>query len=278
MAVLTGRVYVPAPNPLVPRSGLFQVATGPLDLPVHARIGGLEWWTSTCDLPACYEVECQADHNTKTLTGALTTITGNPFVVYSSKQCSPVGLTDPDLKKYLYDKLVAGEQATVESTFSTQACGQAPGLSNNAAVVTLAGTLDLTAAISAAEAWLYARYGLPGVLHIPAVLGAYLSYMHLIEKDSRGIWRTAMGTAVSIGNYAGNAPGGAAPAAGTSWIYITGEVAVYRTSDSALFATTRAETLTRTTNVINAVMEREYVVSFDCHVAGQLVDITGVVA
>lgn len=282
MASVTGPVYVPAPNPVIARPGLFQVATGPLALPEKARIGGLQYQLSVCDLPLCYEVECQATHNTKTLTGSVDTVQGNPFVVYSSVLCTPVGMDDPQLRTYLFNQLVAGEQATVENVFSLQSCAQSPGLSNNAAVVNVTPTpgtaIDIVAAIGVLESAFYAANGMPGTIHVPAILGAYLAYDHLLEKDARGIWRTNMGSAVSIGNYAGRTPAGAAPTAGETWVYMTGQVAIWRTPDSDLFATTRAETLNRSTNQITAVMEREYVVTFDCLVLGVQVDITGVVA
>jgi hypothetical protein len=282
MASLTGRVYVPWPNALVPRPGLFQVATGPLDLPVRGRIGGLQYETGTCAIPDCYEVECQATHNSKSLDNLKTTVTADPFVVYSSLLCAPVGLTDQRVHDFLYQQLAGGEQAVVESTFSQQACAQAPGLANNAAVVNLTPTpgtpVDPVKAVSLLENWLYARYGLPGVLHIPAALDAYFDFLHLGCEDSRGNWHTRMGTKMSFGNYAGLTPAGAAPAAGETFMYITGQVAIWRTGDADLFVTSIADTLNRTTNQVTAVMEREYVVSFDCFVAAVETKLTGVVA
>lgn len=282
MASLTGPVYVPEPtSPAIRRYGLFQVAKGPLDLPQHARIGGLEYQTATCALPDCYEVLCQSSgsRGTKSFDGGPTTITPLPFIVFSSLTCTPVGLTDDLLRQYLFERLVAGEQATVENVFSLQSCGQFPGLSNNAAVVDPSGGVtqaDVMLAFSTLENWLYARYGLPGVLHVPAVFGALLQNFYLVEKDAQGIWRTAMGTAVSIGNYAGDTPAGAPPAAGKSWIYITGQTTVWRTPDSDLFVTRVRDVLNRGTNQLTAVMEREYVASFDCFVAGVETAITGV--
>lgn len=280
MGVVSGRVYVPWPNALVPRPGLFQVATGPLDLPTHARIGGLQYETSTCAFPSCYTVNCLSSHGSKTLTNQRSLILGDPFLVYSSIDCAPVGLTDERLHSFLYEELVAAEQAVVERTFSTQACEQAPGLANNAGVVTLtSGTaVDPVKAVSLLEDWLYARYGLPGVLHVPAALTSYFDFLWLGDQDNRGAWKTRMGTAISYGNYAGATPAGVAPAAGETWLYITGQVAVWRTPDSDLFYTTIAEVLNRTNNQLTAVMEREYVVTFDCFIAAVQTKLTGVVA
>lgn len=271
MASLTGPVYVPAPNPVVPRYGLFQVATGPLDLPVNARSGGLQYEVATCNLPLCYEVECFDSHNVKTLTNTPTTVVGNPFVVYSAIQCSPVGLAnwgESRLKGFLYEQLRAGEQATVERTFSTSACAQSPGLANNVpAAVNLGTAVDIIRGVAILEDWLYARYGLPGVIHAPALSAAYFNNAMVVEKDSRGIWRTGMTTAVSFGDYAGVGPTGQVPGAGTTWLYITGETAVWRTADSDLFTAPLGQLLNRTANVVTAVMEREYVVTYDCFLA-----------
>jgi hypothetical protein len=272
MASITGPVYVPAPNPIVPRYGLFQVATGPLDLPINARIGGLQYEISTCNLPLGYEVECQVDHNSKVLTNGINTIVGNPFIVYSAVQCDTVGLVNwgPDrVKKFLYDQLVAGEQATVESIFSNQAQGESPGLGGNPAVVNLGNAAGPVRAIGMLESWLYARYGLPGVIHAPMLAAPYFSGSHGVEKDrsAAGIWRTDVGTAVSFGNYAGTGPTGQVPVAGDVWVYITGQVAIWRTPDSDLFVPDMGQVINRTTNVITTVMEREYVITFDCYVA-----------
>src|SRR3954470_5001276 len=94
MASLTGPFYVPPPNVTVPRYGIFNVATGPMDLPVNARSGGLQYEISTCTLPLEYEVECQDSHNTKVISSGTTTVTRAPFVVYSAIQCSTVGLVN----------------------------------------------------------------------------------------------------------------------------------------------------------------------------------------
>lgn len=278
MASLTGPVYVSAPNPVVRRPGLFDAATGPLDLPEHARLGGLNYQTAVCELPDCYEVLCQTSgsRGTKSFDTGPSTITGLPFIVYSEIECSPVGMSDEQLQRYLFDRLSAGEQATVENVFSLQACGQAPGLSNNASVVTVTtGTaIDPVAALSRLEVQLASSYGLPGIIHVPIALGAYFAYLHLVQKQGN-VWYTHVGNKVVFGNYAGNSPAGAAPAAGEVWMYATGQVAIWR--DSEVFTTDRAMTLTRTTNVVTAVMERTYVVGFDCVVAGAQTDATGVV-
>ena len=269
MASLTGPVYVPAPNPVVPRYGLFRVATGPLDLPMHARIGGLQYEIAVCDLPNCYEVQCQDDLQEKDITNGPTIQEGLPFVVYSAINCSPVGLAnwgEERVRGWLFDQLRAGEQATVERTFSLSGCGMSPGLTGGPGVVTLPPTTDVTRGIAALEGWLYSRYGLPGVIHVPASAASFVCNW-LLTKDPRGIWRTNMETAVSFGDYAGIGPTGQAPTDTTTWLYITGQIAIWRTPDNELFKPPMGQIINRSTNVMTIIMEREYVVSYDCYVA-----------
>jgi len=265
VAVTTGPVYIETPpTPAVPRYGLFTVATGPLDLPVHARNGGLQYQVATCELPDGYAVACTPA--TKTFDAGPATITGNPFVVLSTFTCGTVGMTEERARELVVARLKAGEQAAVEAIFSAQANGQSPGLSNNAAVVTLAAATTIPAAISALEDWLYSRYGLPGVIHAPASVGAWMMDHTQMIKDGQ-IWRTPLGTAVSFGNYAGTSAVGAAPAANHEFLYITGQVAVWRTPDSEIFVSPYGQTINRSTNQMFMVAEREYVVTFDCFVA-----------
>src|SRR5262245_17716730 len=121
MAVLTGRETLSqTPNPLAVRPGLFDAAVGPLPLSVHARIGGNQYQTGVCGDLEGYSVLCQTDggRGTKTFDDSPSTVTGDPFVVYSSISCSPVGMTDQQLQQYLDQQLRAQEQAKVESIFS----------------------------------------------------------------------------------------------------------------------------------------------------------------
>jgi hypothetical protein len=270
MAVLTGPVYVPAPNPVVPRYGIFNVATGPLDLPVPARQGGLNYQLSTCTLPNGYEVECKTDLGEKDFSGTVTTVTGSPFIIYSAVDCSPVGLAnwgEEKVRQYLYQQLAAGEQATLERVFSENTFGVGTSLSGNASVVNLGSANGIVRGTAMLEQWLYERYGLPGVIHSPMFAAPYFSGSHIAYKDNDGVWKTDVTTKISFGNYAGEGPTGQVSATGSTWLYITGQVAIWRTPDSQLFNPPLGQIINRSTNLIQIVMEREYVITFDCWIA-----------
>ena len=108
------------------------------------------------------------------------------------------------------------------------------------------------------------QYGPPGILHVAIPVLNALKEAHVVEKDSSGRWVTPMGTVVSAGCYANNDPAGAAPADGVFWMYLTGQTAIWRTSDAELQVAPVEGSLDRTTNQYLMMAEREYVVSYDC--------------
>jgi hypothetical protein len=277
MAIFTGPVFVPNPVPIVDRYGLFAVATGPLTLPTIARGGGIQYETGTCVLPRGLEVDCGPADPAKVIESTPDVIVGTPFIVYSELTCGAVGLTQDRARMFLMERLKAGEQAVVENVFSTQAFGQSPGLSNNANVVTVtAVTEGITASVAALEEAFYSVYGLTGTLHVPHHLGARLQQGGALRWDN-GRWRTAAGSLVSIGNYEGDQPDGSAAAAGTSWLYMTGQVTVWRTPDSEVFIPPYEASIDRATNQVSMVAEREYVIAFDCAVFGTAVTLNPII-
>lgn len=276
MAIFTGPVFVPNPVPIVDRYGLFTVATGPLTLPPIARGGGIQYETGTCVLPRGLEVECGPSDPAKVIESTPDVIVGTPFIVYSELTCGAVGLTNDRARTFLMERLKAGEQAVVETVFSTQAVGQSPGLSNNPDVVTVtAVTTGVTDSVGVLEAAFYNFYGMTGTLHVPHQLAQRLYQGGGLRWDN-GRWRTAAGSLVSFGRYTGLTPAGTAPAAGTLWIYMTGPVTIWRTPDSEVFIPPYENSINRTTNQVSMVAEREYVITIDCAVFGTAVTITGI--
>jgi hypothetical protein len=273
MAVTTAPILLPAdPNPNQQRYGLFNAANGPLDLPVHARNGGLQYTTNVCTLPGGYAVNCTPGGVAKTFTDGLSTITGNPFVVIAETLCGTIGYSEAEWNQFAFQKLQAGEQAIVELIFSGGTFGAAPSLTNNTPNATLLTAATSTAqAIGRLEGWLYGLYGPAGIIHIPITDASYVLIDGVVYKDG-GVWRTKNGTAVSFGNYANLGVAGAAPAAGHSFWYITGQMSIWRTPDSEVFISPWDRSITLTTNQLRMYAEREYVVAYDCRVAA--VDIT----
>lgn len=270
MAALIPPWYIQNPFSDESRPGLFDVAVGPLDLPVKAREGGIEYETSICTVPYGYEVLCQTDSGSgapvaKTFNDTTSTIVSKPFVVVASTVCGTIGRSEEQSTRMVLDKLHAGEQLVVERIFSESTFGEDPGLANNPNAATLPPAGSVNQAISELEAWLYAQYGPRGILHMPISTATYAISNYHLRWDNG--WYTAAGTRVSFGNYAGTLPDGSPPTGDTT-IYITGQMAVWRTPDSEIQLSPYDASVDKVTNQVRRFAEREYVLSFDCYVAG----------
>jgi hypothetical protein len=274
MVAIIPAPLVAKPTPEFPlRYGLFQAAIGPLPFPdIHMRGGGLKYWETMCGGGTGYEIECIDALDTKVFNSAgLNVVTGVPFVVRSNFTCSPVGLSDAELDDLARQKFHSVEQATVESIFDSGDFAQAPALANNPAVVNLSAVspnaVTPVDVISILERAMYctSQYGPPAYLHMPIPVFNRLKQEHLIEFDGLR-WRTPMGSVISAGCYAGLTPAGAAPAEGTFWVYATGQTVVWRTGDGEEFVAPVEAALNRTTNQYTGLVEREYVVTFECAV------------
>ena len=270
MASLTGPVTVAGPTTR-DRYGIFNVAERET-LPEHAAIGGVQWITGNCGTSVGYEVECASTLDVKTFPSVGSFDVALPFIVYAGRLCGPVGFTEEEQQALVVSKLKASEQSVVENVFSRQLFAQAPGLSNNAAVVTVpTAPTNFADAIGLLEAAFYAAYGQQGVIHAPIRAGEHMISQHLLVPDSEHplpgnsrVWRTASGSAVSIGNYAGNSPLDVAPVAGHQWIYMTSPVKIWSQPDSEIFVAPIEGALNRTTNQETWLAERFYVVGFEC--------------
>lgn len=283
MTVLTGADPIFRPGPITQRYGLFQaVPVNPEVTPLdgsagttwrpHWADGGLVIDDELCDDPNPYTVACTADLAAKTFT-TTNSVPGTPFVVYAGIVCGSVGYSEAEFQAKVTNRLLAGEQGVVEAVFSRQLNGQSRGLANatpNATTITATSTTGghlVADQVGALEEALYSTYGPRGVLHVPFQYGERMKAENIIEPDGNvfagsGVWRTALGTAVSIGNYEGYSPAGVAPVAGHTWIYITGQAWVWRNPD--VFVSTLQGSLNQTTNQVTFLAEREYIVTYEC--------------
>lgn len=280
MAIVTAPELVSKPTPSAPlRYGLFQAAVGPLDLPVHARNGGLQYIHTMCGEGFGYEIECLLNQNSKAAAfeSGVETVLGAPFMVFATVTCPAVGFNEAERVELVMQRLKSVEQSVVEEIFSTGTFGQDPSLlaADGITTVTGGGTTSVEV-VSELERAMYcgfggvaSNYGVPAYLHMPIPVFNDLRSEHLIEFDGTR-WRTPMGSVVSTGCYAGNDPDGVAAADGVFWIYITGQTTVWRSSDEFVAEHVRAMvsnggSFNRTTNEMLLLAEREYVVTYECN-------------
>lgn len=197
-----------------------------------------------------------------------------PFTVYAEFECSPVGI--PEAESIASDALDRVEQQQVEAAFWTGAAGgQAvvfPHLAANTEVVdgdivlqpvattAVTGT-DVAHTLGVLEQELTDCYAGQGLIHVPRTALPTLAAWNLI-REVDGLLYTPAGNLIVVGGgYTGTGPDGAAPAAGTTWIYATGAAWGYR---SDVYVSRLRDSLDRSSNTIRMLAERTYVLGFEC--------------
>jgi hypothetical protein len=211
----------------------------------------------------------------------------SPFTVYAGFSCSPVGT--PDLEQLADAALLRTEGWQVERAFWTgQAGGQDvvhPHLAEDSAValanfwpggnqllLSTAATVvsggNPAVAVGNLEQALADCYRAQGVIHAPVSALATLAANRLVERQGSRLVTAAGNTVVVGAGYPGTSPAGAAPAAGTTWLYATGRPFIYR---GAPRASTVPDSLNRAENTVLMLAERSYLLGWDCcHLAAPL--------
>lgn len=273
------------------------------DAAQHPDPGGPHWqqgitWEEWCGGGSTVMDECIAVTGTGGSPAAQTTMTSNvtqvnrgatSFTVYAEFDCSPVG---QDLERNQAEEaLLRTEAYQVSRAFWTGQAGATAGgavttvwphLAANAVLddpqgirlQTAAGPMitggdDVAVVLGALEAQLATCYGGVGVIHVPYTALPSLAARMLVKPDDSGALRTLAGNRVVAGQgYTGSGPDGAAPAAGTTWIYATGALFGYR---SDVFVRDFPGTLDRTKNTVRKIASRTYLFGWSCcHLAALL--------
>lgn len=280
-----------APQPIGERYGLLTAAQGPFVMPQHAEGGGITYYPTSCGFTRDYPIECGPDDspgespgdNIKTFDEGTAFTVGDPFLLYSTIQCGSAGLGA------LAPEAVETIRRRLNLRFSG---GKATGMERGASGAFAASgapelvppdPTNIVSVVSTLEQWLYSNramavngggtstgigYGFRGYIHAPAGVGAWAQREHLIEpdRDNPRIWRTAMGSVwVFGGGYTGALPGAADAVDGVDGVYITGQVTTWDASDS--IQPDLRETFDREANQWMALMERVYMVTWDCGIA-----------
>jgi hypothetical protein len=253
----------------------------------HPTAGGAHWqqgitWVERCPTGDTTYDECLAVTGTgappeppaKTANVEQTTRGALPFTVYAEFECSPVGLGEAE--STASDALARVEQAQVEAAFWTGSAGGQPVvfphlaadsevLDGDVVLQTVASPVitgaDVVHALGVLEQELADCYAGQGLIHVPRTVLPTLAAWNLIaERDGR-LYTTAGNLVVAGTGYTGSGPNGAAPAAGTAWIYATGAAWGYRSDP---YVSRLRDSLDRSSNTLRMIAERTYVLGFEC--------------
>lgn len=258
-APLVPAPIVAAPEPLRRRYGLFDAASGPLDLPTHGEGGGVRFVPVTCGSAVAYGVTCYNAENpapVKPLDGDAAEVDTGVFLVLSTLNCGAVGYTMPEYEAKVRRSLEGAEQAAVEDALWTGLDFEGNdlgilSLDAEADPVDVFGSTSIVDVIAALERYAYTtnQYGGVAYIHAPIEVAALAAEAGLIVSDgNRKV--TPLGSVWVFGAY----PSGS--------IIITGQTTVWRGDVQV------ASSFETTTNEVLLVAERAYSVAFECF-AGQ---------
>lgn len=267
-------VLIEPPAPPLPHPGLLSAAVGPLPMPAHASVDGVQYILDSCGDIQLYPGACDLTPPTKTFEGSDGTLVAEPFVVIASSVCGTVGQSLSEVEGRVRRRLQLKEGWGVERAF-WGGTTDVPGYLQSHAVTTLTATATggVTAALSRLEQALADSYGLPGLIHVRPKMAAYLGNAGLIRLEG-GTAKTLRGNTVVFGDgYSGEGPAGEDAAADgtTEWMYASGRVVVWR--DSEAFVPPLRQVLDRTKNQQYALAERTYALGVECFIATTLVTV-----
>lgn len=207
---------------------------------------------------------------------------GSPFVVYGDYECGVVGRPLREARERALANLYAGEDRAVERAVQLGEAGNALSLVGSAVDITPAvGGVSIVEAVAALEQYAAVNYaGLP-TLHMTPYLATYAANEHLVcAKMSENGWRLyteGMGTPVAagggyvdVGPDASESPG--SPGDGIRWMYVTGQVYVWR-SEPWITPPNEGASVDRLQNNVTVLAERTYVVGWECQAAAIRVDL-----
>jgi hypothetical protein len=265
--------------------GLYAVAP-PQPGPVHEGNdrrweNGVEYQSETCTQTKTWAVTCGTDpeREDKTFDQTFPLVDGVPFVSYLGVQCPLIGRTLDDYERVVRNGLELCEQRTVERTFWTGDQGNDPHLAsgvynaitNPDGVHVLDGSdttaISVVRGIAELESWLGDNYCGVGVLHAPRIVTPYATQAYQIQGSNPRL-TTVLGTrwAFGAGYSVNTGPDGTPAAAGTAWMYATGQVNIWR-SPIWIQPGVLEQAFNKRNNDAEILAERAFVITRECAVA-----------
>lgn len=259
MALIPG-TPVPAPEQIRRRYGLFDAASGPLDLPAHGEGGGVRFVPVACGSGLAYGVACYppGDAPVKPLDGDAAEVNTGVFVALATLNCGAVGYSTPEYEAKVRRTLEGAEQAVVEAALWSGLDFDDNGMQTLSldgealSVPTDYNPALITDVVGALERYAYVdnQYGGVAYIHAPVEVAAFAAEAHLIVPEGTGSTArklTPMGSVWVFGAY----PSGE--------VIVTGQTTVWRGAEIQVYSS-----FENSSNEVVLVAERAYSVAFEC--------------
>ncbi len=277
MAYTPCGLQVPGPKRTPHRYGLLSV-TDPITPEDGHWEGGITWDDDLCSNVHSTTEYCPIPvpgFPAKILDRDFQSCCADPFIVYASYDCPPIGNTAEDAFSTAKERLLVKEGPEVERTFWTgvaedgidvnpslafgnSECGSAPvDLTGSAGPVGVIGSMAVL------ESALGDCAPGTGVIHANYGVASFLASQNLIFERGDA-WYSVTGQRIVVGaGYPGSGPGNITAEAGTTWLFATGPLVVYR---SEVFLTPERfkEAMDARINSVQIYAERVYSVGWSC--------------
>lgn len=281
MALAPRGFEVAAPKALAkPRYGLLTTVPPVTITDPHAWASGVEWEYDLCTDIESFTDQCPPSTYTMSTESDLQFCHADPFLVKSSFKCSTIGKTIEEALKIVERRLLSWESHEVEKIFWTGMTdsGQInPSLAfgNDTCEITPvnlspSGALPLTSAFGVLEEALTDVIPGGGIIHVPFGLASFLADKNLLERQGDSYFSPTGFPIVLGAGYPGTGPSNILPAPGTTWIFGTGPVGIWR-GDYFLNPSELFEGMDRYKNDLTIFAERFYAAGFSCALFAVLV-------
>lgn len=271
-------VYIEPPTLELVEYGLFSVANSLGIGDDHWQFGGAEFESLAAVAAGFYPVGIGMDAGaggTKTLPAGAGTTKALPFAIYAGVSCGSVGYTEEQFRARAIRVLELAGQHAAEEALWTGAGGETPKLNAASTTTVVAGAQTIKRAVAALEDWIGDQYHARALIHAKRGVSAIAAERMLVESDPVEPRRkqTPVGTLWSFGaGYAGNGPNAVAAAAGTTWIYATGQVGIQTSTPTTPAGMGQA--IDKRKNLVDLYAEQEMLLTVDGAIGAVLVDLT----
>lgn len=272
-------LYVPGPKITPNKYGLLNVVQPETPEDGHWE-GGITWDNNFCTDIHSTVGFCPIpgeDSQTKTANRDFQACCADPFILYGSYNCPPVGRTAKEAFEIAQDRLFLRESKEAERVFWTGLTDGGidvnPSLAfgNSTCEDTLidltpkAGPVGVVASFGALESALGECSPGTGVIHANYGLASLLAAHKLIFKgDEPDTLETITGQKLVFGTgYPGTGPDNIPAVPGTTWVFATGPMVIWR---SEVFLTPErfAEAVDIRLNNVKVYAERVYAFGWSC--------------
>lgn len=267
-------VFTPLPYRLA------DAVDGPHPFAGHQKLG-LMFTPDACALPLETTTACVSGiGSAKTTTGSVPSRGADTFAVYTWLDCTLAGVGEAELRRRTEAAHRNNAQYVVERTFwtggtfstaqhlaedtpITEVVGGSTVNLQTAASVVVTGAVDVVEALGRLEQAMADCYGGVPFIHVPRGVTAHLVANNLVDAKGPRLVTKNGSIVVPAPGYPGTSPAGAAPAAGTTWLYATGSVKMWQ-SELLWQARDARELLGRTLNDSVLILEQRFALAWDC--------------